>query len=265
MCTRFGFSSLRNCEIFTAMKQLPVIFLFMLLCQRNCESGTVDRFAEYNEINATTNYSVLDDKRAENKVLEDALRNFNLSAYSNLAATGNKSNSHPITLELHYDDERKSKFFKHRQKSRKFGDDLKRTGRRAPSQITTNHCKLKLFYEKCVPAGEEISPGKLSMCYTCKRIYHVSYNCYPRVLTAEFCDRSNGDCAFDNGRRKGTCISTYSTVTLLGGVGNDNCTNFLPENFEMPTGCQCALRKHSALKATWYSPSIQRQTLSDKR
>ncbi|CAJ0591471.1 unnamed protein product [Cylicocyclus nassatus] len=224
------------------MKQLPVIFLFMLLCQRNYESRTVDRFAEYNEINATTNYSVLDDKRAENKVLEDALRKFNLSAHSNLAATGNKSNSHPITsLELYYHSER-----------------------RVPSQITTKHCKLYLFYEKCVPAGKEISPGKLSMCYTCKRIYHVSYNCYPRVLKAEVCDRSNGDCAFDNGRPQGTCISTYSTVALLGSVGNDNCT-FLPEAFEMPTGCQCALRKHSALKATWYSPSIQRQTLSDKR
>ncbi|CAJ0591516.1 unnamed protein product [Cylicocyclus nassatus] len=221
------------------MKQLPVIFLFMLICQRNCESGTVDKYAEYNEINAPVDDSVLNDKGAKNKVLEDALRNFNLSAQSNLAATGNKSNSHPITSEHYCDVEC--------QKSRKSAGDLKRTRRWTQSQITSSSCKLTLVHEECGPAGKEISPGKLSMCKTCHRVYRVSDNCHPRLLHAKICDGNDGGCAFYNGRPQGTCVSTKSPVTLLRTVGNDN---FLSEDFEMPSGCQCALEKHSALSAT---------------
>ncbi|CAJ0605005.1 unnamed protein product [Cylicocyclus nassatus] len=221
------------------MKLLLVIFLFMFLCQRNCESGIVDEFAEYNEINAPANDSVLDDKGTENKVLEDALRSFNLSAQSKLAATGNKSNSHPITSELYCDDEC--------QKSRRSDDDLRRTRRGAPSQITTKHCMLTLAQENCDPAGKEISPGTWSMCTTCHRIYRVSDNCHPRYLHAKVCYGNNDGCAFDNGRPQGTCVSTNIPVTLLRTVGNDN---FLSEDFEIPSGCQCELEKHSPLRAT---------------
>ncbi|CAJ0591517.1 unnamed protein product [Cylicocyclus nassatus] len=222
-----------------SMKLLLVIFLFMFLCQRNCESGIVDKFAEYNEINAPADDSVLDDKGTENKVLEDALRSFNLSAQSKLAATGNKSNSHPITSELYCDVEC--------QKSRRSDDDLRRTRRGAPSQITTNHCKLTLFHENCDPAGEEISPGTWSMCTTCHRLYTVSDNCYPRYLHTKVCDGNNGGCAFENGKPQGTCVSTNIPVTLLRTVGDDN--KLVPENLQVPSGCQCALKKHSFLSA----------------
>ncbi|CAJ0605004.1 unnamed protein product [Cylicocyclus nassatus] len=224
------------------MKQLPVIFLFMFLSQSNCESGTIDKHAEYNEINAPADDSVLDDKGAENKVLEDALRSFNLSAQTKLAATGNKSNSLSNTSEIYCDDEC--------QKLRKSAGDLKRTRRWTPSQITRSSCKLTLVREICDPAGKEISRGKLSMCRTCRRVYRVSDNCYPRYLNAEICEESNDGCAFDNGRPQGTCISTKSLVTILRNVGCDNCEKLLPENLEIPSGCQCALEKHSVSSAT---------------
>ncbi|CAJ0591287.1 unnamed protein product [Cylicocyclus nassatus] len=175
------------------------------------------------------------------QTFEEAVRKLNLDESLELSKAVHAIDDHIATIDS-------SSYALLHGQSEKYG----RGKRQQKIFGSSSLCTLTLILEQCEEAGEEVEPGYISACETCQGVYMDSKNCFPKFVNAIGCGKSEIDCAFDiKDRPLGRCSTTHLQMYFMhseeGRFGESSLTGMLT----VPSGCQCALNKHSTFINGW--------------